>query len=176
LAQRTADVSDGHFRDRNAISKTHLLRPSSTRVARKGLCSICGPDHGKASVVGRLRRPKLTYPAARSPRSLFYKPARHAVNSHGDLPERDIAASIAISGTPKASARDTTALSHDKAEAPAPPSEMAVTLALTPLRAKGHSSAASGAPASGAAPWCRFRPRSSGEPRSTFLPSASSRP
>jgi hypothetical protein len=42
-----------------------------------------------------------------------------------------------MSGTAKASARYTAALSHDKAMAPAPTSGMRVTLASKPLRAKG---------------------------------------
>ena len=51
--------------------------------------------------------------------------------------ERDIAASIAISGVAKASTRYTAALSHGRAKAPASPCGMRVTLALKPLRAKG---------------------------------------
>jgi len=50
------------------------------------------------------------------------------------ISDKDIAASMAISGTAKARARHTAALSHDKVEAP---SAMRVTLALKPLRAKG---------------------------------------
>jgi len=63
--------------------------------------------------------------------------ARNCAAVGRPIPERDIAASIAISGIAKASARYTAALSDDKAKAPASPSGMRVTLALKPLRAKG---------------------------------------
>ena len=63
--------------------------------------------------------------------------ARNCAAVGRSMPESDIAASIAISGTAKASARHIAAPSHDKPRAPAPPSTMRVTLALKPSRAKG---------------------------------------
>jgi hypothetical protein len=63
--------------------------------------------------------------------------ARNCAAVGWPIREKDIAARIAISGTAKASARYTAALSHDKAMALAPTSGMRVTLALKPLRAKG---------------------------------------
>ena len=52
-------------------------------------------------------------------------------------PGEDIAASIAISCTAKASARYTAALSHHKATAPAPTSGMRVTLAAKSVFGQG---------------------------------------
>jgi hypothetical protein len=63
--------------------------------------------------------------------------ARNCAAVGRSISEKDIAASTAMSGIAKASARHTAALSHDQANAPAPPSAMRVTLALNPLRAKG---------------------------------------
>jgi hypothetical protein len=63
--------------------------------------------------------------------------ARNCAPVGSPISEKDIAASTAMSGIAKASARHTGALSHDHANAPASISAMRVTLALKPLRAKG---------------------------------------
>ena len=63
--------------------------------------------------------------------------ARNCAAIGWPIPVRDIAASIAIGGTAKASARYTAALSHHKAKAPAPTSGMRVTLAAKSVFGQG---------------------------------------
>jgi hypothetical protein len=67
--------------------------------------------------------------------------ARNCAAIGWPIPVRDIAASIAISGTAKASARYAAALSHHKAKAPAPTSGMRVTLAAKSVFGQGALSA-----------------------------------
>ena len=112
-------------RCRSAAARASAITQHATQsqVSGTGSCSMLRTTPTKVNKVG----------AATASRAMRF--ARNCATVGTAISERDIAASIAISGIAKARARHTAALNHEKAAAPV--AAMRVTLALKPLRAKG---------------------------------------
>jgi hypothetical protein len=94
-----------------------------SQMSGTGSCSMVRTTPTKVNKVG----------AATASRAVRF--ARNCATVGRPISEKDIAASIAISGIAKARARHAAALSHDKVEAP--DATMCVTRVLKPSRAKG---------------------------------------
>src|SRR5215467_12304131 len=108
--------------ERNSSASAIAQHATQSQVSGTGSCSMVRTTPTKTNKVGAATANRAT------------RLARNCAAVGRPIPEKDIAASIAISGIAKARARDAAALSHDRIEAP---SAMRATLVWKPSKANG---------------------------------------